>query len=531
MNASGSVAISSPAPFAELAAVSERVRALSSRTEKVSTLASLLRGLTTDERKVAVDMLAGSLPQGRIGVGWATLSTLEFADGPSSTSVSLLDVDQALTAIRDISGAGSKARRFAALQELFARLGADEAEYLRRLLLGGVRQGAGKGLVLEAVAQATDVEIDQVHRAHTRGGRLGASLDVGTSMELFRPIAPMLASAAKDLGDGIERSAPALVEAKADGARIQLHKRGSEVRVYSRTGNDVTDSVPELVEVGRGLNGDGLILDGEALVWVKGKPAAFQTTMRRFGARGADASTRARLPLRVFFFDCLACDERELLDQPLSQRRATLEDVVAPQHLLPATRIESGASAHAAEQLLAQARTDGFEGVMVKALGSPYTAGKRGSAWLKVKPVHSLDLVVLAAEWGSGRRRGWLSNLHLGARDEGTGDFVMLGKTFKGLTDETLAWQTEELQRLETHRTRSTVWVRPERVVEIAFDGVQQSPRYPAGVTLRFARVKGYRPDKSATEADTIATVHAIHTSQPGYEPPEEPAQRDLFDL
>lgn len=530
MCAPGSVVITSPALFAELAAVSGRLKALSSRTEKVEVLAALLRKLTGGEREVAVDMLAGSLPQGRIGVGWATLSKLESGEGTPSTTLSLVEVNDALTTIKAIGGAGSAARRVAALEALFAQLNTVEAAYLRQLLLGGVRQGAAKGLVLEAVAQAAGVGVEEVHRAHTRGGRLGASLDIGTDVELFRPIAPMLAAPAKDLPSGLDRSAPALVEAKADGARVQLHKVGEDVRFYSRTGNDVTNSVPELVTVGRSLNGDGLILDGEALVWVSNKPAAFQTTMRRFGARRADASTRSRFPLRVFFFDCLARDGREILDQPLHQRRSVLEEVVPLECLLPSVRVDTGASHRDAEELLAHARDAGFEGVMVKALESAYAAGKRGAAWLKVKPVHSLDLVVLAAEWGSGRRRGSLSNLHLGARNAATGEFVMLGKTFKGLTDETLAWQTEELQRIETRRTRSTVWVRPELVVEVAFDGVQQSPRYPAGVTLRFARVKGYRPDKAAVEADTIDAVHAIHASQPGYVPPEEPTQRDLFD-
>ncbi len=533
--------------FADLAEVSAAVAAETGRSEKVRLLSEFLKRCSADDRDIAVALLSGTPRQGRIGVGYAMVRDAAPTGAervePSAAPLTIQDVDRALETIAATTGPGSTSARRLQLGRIFARATPAEAEFLARVLTGALRQGAGKELMVDAVALATGTDVERLRRARMRGAEVGRAVRGGRAdaVELFRPVLPMLAGNADDLAGALARNAPALVEAKADGARVQVHRRDGEVRVFTRSGNDVTATVPEIVQAVGGILGGDLILDGEALVWTDGRPRPFQITMRRVGS-SASAEDRQALPLRVFFFDVLYADG-ELLDLPLAERRARLLELVPERHLLPAVeRVEAADSASEekrvaavetspAEALLHTAQEAGFEGVMVKALESPYTAGRRGRAWLKVKPVHTLDLVVLAAEWGSGRRTGWLSNLHLGAREQGTGGFVMLGKTFKGLTDELLAWQTERLQEIEVRRTGHTVWVRPELVVEIAFDSVQRSRRYPGGMTLRFARVKRYRPDKRAQDADTIIDVRRIFEAAAdpdAYDAPDP--QGDLFD-
>jgi DNA ligase-1 len=321
----------------------------------------------------------------------------------------------------------------------------------------------------------------------------------------------MLAQSAEDIRAAFERIQPAAVEWKLDGARIQIHRHGDEVRVFTRNLADVTGRVPEIVETIRRLPLEAAVFDAEAIALrPDGRPHPFGLTMSRFGSRSRRdlEELRADYPLSAFVFDVLHLDGEDLIDQPAAERVAALEERLAEE--LRVTRIVTG-DVDEAERFLDDALARGHEGVMVKALDSPYEAGRRGTSWIKVKRANTLDLVVLAAEWGHGRRQGWLSNLHLGARDPATGGFVMLGKTFKGMTDEMLAWQTERLQQIETSREGITVHVHPELVVEVAFDGLQTSTRYPGGVALRFARVKGYRPDKGVEDADTIDTVRDIH--------------------
>ena len=386
------------------------------------------------------------------------------------------------------------------------------------LFLGELRQGALEGVMADAVAKAAGVPAAAVRRAAMLAGDLpsvaaAAMRDGVDGLGRFRltplqPITPMLAQTADDVSAALERFGRASVEWKLDGARIQVHRAGDEVRIFTRNLADITDRASEIVEAVQGLDVSALVLDGEAIALREdGRPEPFQVTMSRFGTK-TDTADNARTPLSAFFFDCLHLDGDDLIDAPARRRLAALDAHLPPELLVP--RLETD-DAEAAEAFLADTLARGHEGVMVKSLDAPYEAGRRGAGWLKVKPVHTLDLVVLAAEWGHGRRRGKLSNLHLGARDPATGDFVMLGKTFKGLTDEMLAWQTEHLLGLETRTDGHVVHVRPELVVEVAFDGVQSSPRYPGGVALRFARVKGYRPDKSPGDADTIDAVRTIH--------------------
>jgi DNA ligase-1 len=351
------------------------------------------------------------------------------------------------------------------------------------------------------------------HAALTGGAPSLAEYDV----QLFRPVLPMLAGSAESAELAVAELGEAALELKLDGARVQIHKRADEVRVYSRRLNEVTAAVPELVETVRALPARELIVEGEAIALrPDGSPHPFQTTMSRFGRRLDVASARDAVPLTLFLFDLLYLDGGSLLDEPLHRRATTLVGLAPPALMVPRTIT---GSAEAARDFLAGALQRGHEGIMAKALDAPYEAGRRGRRWLKVKPVRTLDLVVLAAEWGHGRRRGWLSNLHLGARDAERGGFVMLGKTFKGLTDEMLAWQTERLQALATSTEGHTVYVRPELVVEVAFNDLQASPQYPGGLVLRFARVKGYRPDKAAADADTIATLREIWRRQTGGAP------------
>ena len=512
--------------LADLVAAADRVGATSGRLEKFAILGELLGRLSADEVPVAVGFLTGAARQGRIGIGPALLSAVR-PEPAAAPTLQLLDVDAALTALAAVSGSGSGAARAAGLGALLAAATAPEQDFLRRLLFGELRQGALEGVMAEAVARATGLPAATIRRAAMLSGDLGtvaiAALTGGAEalaafdVQLFRPLQPMLAQTAADVGEALGRLGEASLEAKLDGARVQVHRRGDEVRVFSRRLNEVTPAVPEVVEATLALPARELILDGEVIALrADGTPHPFQVTMRRFGRRLDVAGLRGELPLTPFFFDCLWRDGRELLTAPLAERVAALLEVVPA-----AWRVERLVTADPGlgDDFLRRTLAAGHEGVMAKALGAPYEAGSRGQSWLKVKQAKTLDLVVLAAEWGSGRRRGWLSNLHLGARDP-AGGFVMLGKTFKGLTDEMLAWQTERLLELATSREGHVVWVRPELVVEIAYNDLQESPHYPAGLALRFARVKGYRHDRTAADADTIGTVREAYTRATGLPAP-----------
>jgi DNA ligase 1 len=497
--------------LADLVATSGAVAATRSRIAKVAALADLLTRLEPDEIAIAVGFLTGEPRQGRIGVGWATIGSFDLAPA-ASPSLTLREVDDAVTAVEAMSGAGSVGERRALLGTVLARATEPEGAFIQRLFTGGLRQGALEGLMLDAIARASEIEPAIVRRAAMRGGDLGATARLALTggraaleavqFQVLQPVLPMLAGSSESVTAALEATGFASVEWKLDGARVQVHRSGREVRIFTRNLNDVTARLSEIVALVLELPVSEVVLDGEAIgVSEDARPQKFQDTMSRFGTETI-ADPRA---LRAFFFDCLRADGVDLLDEPLSARREVLERV-APGCVVPSLVTED---AEAGEAFLAEALAAGHEGVMVKALSSTYEAGRRGSAWRKVKPVRTLDLVVLGVEWGHGRRRGWLSNLHLGARgpDE---TFVMVGKTFKGLTDALLTWQTERLQELATSDDGHVVLVRPELVVEIALDGVQASKRYAGGVALRFARVRGYRPDKSPADADTIDTVRAL---------------------
>jgi DNA ligase-1 len=501
---------------------SRQVAAASGRLEKIGHLARCLAACQPASVPTAVALLAGQPRQGRVGIGWAALRAARAETAASAPTLTLADLDATLERIIEVRGKGAAGERARLLRALFARATEEEQDFLVRLLLGELRQGALEGLMVEAVAKAAALPVADVRRAAMVSGDVGtvaeAALGEGAAglrrfaIALFRPLQPMLAQPSESIADALGRLGRAALEHKLDGARIQAHKAGDEVRVYSRRLNEVTEAVPEVVEAVRALPARSAILDGEAIALrPDGRPQPFQITMRRFGRRLNVAAMRAELPLRPFFFDCLALDEEALIDRPAEERFAALAAALPAAILIPRLVTDREDEAQA---FVAQALAAGHEGVMAKALDTAYAAGARGSSWLKVKPIHTLDLVVLAAEWGHGRRKGWLSNLHLGARDEA--GFVMLGKTFKGLTDALLAWQTEQLLAHEIARDAWTVYVRPELVVEVAFNDIQASPHYPGGMALRFARVKRYRPDKRAEDADTIDMVRAIFAAQAG---------------
>jgi DNA ligase-1 len=504
--------------LAELARTSTDVAATAGRTAKLQRLAACLQALAPEERAIGARYLAGEVGQGKLGVGHALLGeTLAGTPAAMTASLSVLDVDRAFTELAAIGGAGSQKARRARLGALFAATTADERTLLAGLIGGGLRQGALEGVVVEAIARAARLPAADVRAAHMRAGELGVVADAALtdgaaglarfSIQLFRPLLPMLASPAEDTADVIAQLGTASFERKLDGVRLQLHRDHDDVRVFTRGLNDVTALVPEVVALALALPVRRAILDGEAIALrPDGRPWPFQTTMRRFGRSGDDPVLRGALPLSLALFDALVIDDREVVGEPFTAR-AELLDQVAPALVLPRVITDDPARADA---LLADAFAAGHEGLMAKALTSTYDAGRRGAAWLKLKRAHRLDLVVLAAEWGSGRRTGLLSNLHLGARDPVNGGFVMLGKTFKGLTDETLAWQTRELLARAVAKDRHVVHVRPELVVEIELSDVQRSPHYPAGLALRLARVVRYRDDKPASDADTIDAVRAI---------------------
>lgn len=503
----------------DLVSTSQRVSATSARLTKIRELANTLRALEPGEIEVAVQYLSGDLPQGKFGVSYAMLQAASQAQVASDATLTVLETDRRLGGIAVIRGSGSAANRAAALRELFALATAPEQEFLVRLLVGELRQGALAGVMVDAIAAASELPVGLVRRAAMYAKNLGevarlAKLE-GTEalarfqLELFSPVAPMLAQTAADVDEALNELKGAIAfEWKMDGGRIQVHKSGDEVRIYTRTLNDVTGAVPEIVEAVRALAAHAVILDGEAIAFTAtGRPYPFQTTMRRFGRRRDVEKLRADLPIRAYFFDCLRLESGTLIDRPTGERFEALARAVPESLRVPRLVTASAAEAQAFYDASLAA---GHEGLMAKSLDAPYEAGNRGASWFKIKKAHTLDLVVLAAEWGHGRRTGRLSNLHLGALDPATGEYVMLGKTFKGLTDAMLEWQTKELLARETHRDGYTVHVRPELIVEIAFSDLQVSPRYPGGLALRLARVKRYRDDKPVAEADTMETVRAI---------------------
>jgi DNA ligase-1 len=503
--------------LAELANTSQRVAQTRSRLEKIGRLAELLTHLRADEVLPGASYLMGELPQGRIGLGPAAVRGAQPAGVAAEATLELVEVDRCFSEIAECSGPRSTRERLERFEKLLARATPGEQDFLVRLVLGELRQGALEGLMAEAVARAARLPAAEVKRAAMLAGDLptvaraalvgGAAGLARFRLELFRPLQLMLAQPEDDLAGALSRMGSAAIETKLDGARVQVHRSGHDVRVYSRQGRDVTSSVPEVVDAVLAAPARELLLDGEVLALHDDRrPQPFQVTMRRFGRDrelGADGN---KPQLSPFFFDLLHLDGRDLIDRPASERFAALAAVL-PEHEVE--RMVTG-DLQAAREFVRQTLDGGHEGVMLKALDAPYEAGARGASWLKLKPTHTLDLVVLAAESGSGRRRGWLSNLHLGARDPASGSFVMLGKTFKGMTDEMLRWQTEKLGQLALGREGHVVHVRPELVVEVAFSDVQRSPRYPAGLALRFARVRRYRTDKRPDQADTIDTVREI---------------------
>ena len=493
----------------DVVTASREVADTRSRTRKVAILAELLGRLEPGEIVPAVGFLAGVPRQGRVGVGYATIHGLEH-DPAEEPSLTIDDLDRAITGVQETTGSGSAAGRRQILSDLLDRATGEEADFIRRLFTGELRQGALAGLMVDAVAKAAGVPGPLARRALMLSGDLTRTAEIaigegedglrGVGFEIFRPIFPMLASTASSAPEAMAGFERASVEWKLDGIRIQIHRRGDEVRVYTRNLNDITGTLPGIVRAVRGLDVTQAVLDGEAL-WMRDEgPAAFQDTVSRIDSEAPPEG------IVTFLFDALHVDDEDLLDAPLEERAARLQ-AIAPELRIPSVVTSDPG---VAERMLHEALDAGHEGIVVKDASSRYSAGRRGKAWRKVKPVRTYDLVVLGAEWGHGRRRGWLSNLHLGARDPRTGEFVMVGKTFKGMTDELLDWQTQELLARERERQGIAVMVQPELVVEIALDGVQSSTRYPGGVALRFARVKRYRPDKDASEADTIDDLRAL---------------------
>jgi DNA ligase-1 len=508
----------------QIVETSRAVAGTRSRLEKRARLADTLRKAGNSEIGLVVNYLAGALPQGKIGLGPAILR--ELADEPVSgePTLELEDVDRTFSEIAGITGAGSQAKRRDVLGRLFARATADERDFLVRLILGELRQGALEGELVEGIADAADIPADDLRRAAMlaadpavvaetamREGRKGLER---FRLEPMSPVRPMLASPAEDMADAMSALGEGALEYKLDGARVQIHRVGRDVKIYSRALNEVTQSLPDVVDAVLALPPGELILDGEVLALREdGRPHPFQVTMRRFGRKTNVDELRAALPLSTFLFDCLYRDGEALIDRSFGERAEQLADA-AP----AAVRVPSIVTAdeNEATAFLRSALEAGHEGIMAKALTGTYAAGSRGAEWLKIKQAHTLDLVVIAAEWGSGRRKGWLSNLHLAARNPEDGTFMMLGKTFKGLTDKLLAWQTKKLLELEIGREDNVVHVEPELVVEIAVNDIQASPHYPAGMALRFARVKRYRGDKGPAEADTIDTVRKLFSGQSG---------------
>ena len=520
--------------LADVATASADIAATASRSKKSALLARLFSATAPNEAPLVVTYLAGRLPQRRTGLGWSALK--DRPPPAASPSLTVREVDERLDAISAVAGKGAQGERRRLAGELMAAATAVEQDFLVALIVGEVRQGALDAAAVEGLAAASGAAAADVRRAVMLGGSLGtvarALLAEGPAalaafrLDVGRPVLPMLAHSAKDVAEGLDRLGPCAVEEKLDGIRAQVHKDGETVRVFTRTLDEIGARLPEVVQAARELAADHAVLDGEVIaLGPDGRPRSFQDIAGRVGSRLDVAGAQDRLPLVPVFFDLLSVDGRDLLDLSVRERHAELVRVAPEPRRVRRYVVEDPADPgqrRAAEEFAARTLERGHEGVVLKALDSAYAAGRRGASWLKVKPVYTLDLVVLAAEWGHGRRTGLLSNLHLGARRE-DGTFAMLGKTFKGLTDALLAWQTGRLRELAVAEEPWGVRVRPELVVEVAFDGVQRSSRYPEGVTLRFARVVRYREDKDASDADTVATVTALSGSRLGPDREEPP--------
>lgn len=503
--------------FAQLVETSRAIGSTTKRLQKTDLLATLLKQLQPDEIETAVAFLSGATRQGRVGIGYAAIrdARTKAAENPT---LQIMDVDRTLDQIAGVQGSGADRNRRELLNRLFTQSVEIEQNFLTGLLMGEIRQGALEGIMLDALAKASNISADRIRRAAMMGGGVAAIARKvltegeaglhGFDVQLFRPVQPMLAQTAEDVNDAIDQLGEAALEYKFDGARVQAHKSGDQVAIYSRQQNDVSAAIPEIVQAVRALPANDLILDGEVLsLDAEGRPQPFQVSMRRFGRKVNVDELLNELPMSPFWFDLLYLDGGSLIDEPQSRRFGQLEQLAPATNLVPHLVT---ADQNAAEDFLHQALARGHEGVMAKSPASGYAAGARGQSWLKIKKPRTLDLVVLAAEWGNGRRQGWLSNLHLGARDTEKGGFAMLGKTFKGLTDEMLAWQTQEFQKIELARDAYTVYLEPKIVAEIAFNEIQISSRYESGLALRFARVKRYRTDKSAADADTFETVKKL---------------------
>jgi DNA ligase-1 len=510
--------------LARLAQVSREVAATSARSRKTALLAELFRQAEAEDVPVVIPYLAGRLPQGRLGVGWKVLG--RRVPPAAEPTLTVREVDARLGELGKVSGPGAQAERARLVGELMGAATEDEQRFLLGLLTGEVRQGALDAVAVEGLARATGAPAAEVRRAVMLAGSLqtvaqALLADGPAALERFRltvgrPVLPMLAHSASSVAEAVEKLGACAVEEKLDGIRVQVHRDGGTVRIHTRTLDDITARLPEVTAAALGLPGERFILDGEVISFgPDGRPRSFQETAGRVGSRLDVATAAEEVPVSPVFFDVLAVGDRDLLDLPFAERHAELARLVPEPMRVRRTVVSGPEEVAEAERFLADTLERGHEGVVVKALDAPYSAGRRGAAWLKVKPVHTLDLVVLAAEWGHGRRAGRLSNLHLGARTA-EGGFVMLGKTFKGMTDAMLAWQTERLRDLAVEERTWGVVVRPELVVEIAYDGLQRSTRYPAGVTLRFARVVRYREDKRPEEADTVEMLLAAH---PGVRP------------
>jgi DNA ligase-1 len=511
--------------LADLVSTSRRVATATARRAKVRELAAFLRTLPPEEIETSVHFLSGEISQGKMGIAYKTLYAASQTEAAGEALLSIAETDSSLAVIADIRGPGSAARREQSLQNLFSRATTEEQQFLRHLMVGELRQGALAGLMIDAIAAAAEVPVARVRQAAMYSQSLGAVARVALregaealsifQLELFKPASPMLAQTAADVAEALTAlEGEAALEWKMDGARIQAHKAADQVRIYTRSLNEVTGAVPEIVDAVRALPAQSLVLDGEAIAFDSaGRPHPFQITMRRFGRKLNVEALRAELPISAFFFDCLLIDGRSIVHRPTRERIEALAQAVPASMRVPRLVTSATLKARAFYEAAIEA---GHEGVMAKSLEAPYEAGNRGASWLKIKRSHTLDLVVLAAEWGHGRRTGKLSNLHLGALDKATGEYVMLGKTFKGLTDAMLEWQSKELLARETHRDQWTVYVRPELVVEIAFSDLQTSPRYPGGLALRLARVKRYRDDKGPEDADTLESVRKIFAAQAG---------------
>jgi DNA ligase 1 len=501
--------------LAEVVETSRRIASTSKRLEKTGLLANLLQRLGPDEVDIVVPFLSGAVRQGRVGIGYSRVRSAMSVPA-SEPALSVGDIDRALDQYASVKGSGSDQRRTEILSQLFRAATEPEQQFLIGLFGGEIRQGALEGIMLDALAKAARIPPDRVRRAAMMVGGIariarpalerGEPGLAGFDIQLFRPVQPMLAQSAEDPAAAVEELGEAALEYKLDGARIQAHKSGGEIVIYSRAMNDVTAAIPEVVEAVRQIPAHDLILDGETLsLDANGRPQPFQVSMRRFGRKLDVEALRKELPMQPFWFDLLYLNGQPVIDDIQAERVRELRRL--SQDCVP---MRVAGTAEEANSFLKEAIERGHEGIMAKARDAIYAAGARGQSWLKIKQARTLDLVILAAEWGNGRRQGWLSNLHLGARDTEKGGFAMLGKTFKGLTDEMLRWQTEEFQKIALGRDRYTVYLEPKIVAEIAFNEIQVSPRYQSGLALRFARVKRYRPDKSAADADTFLTVKGL---------------------